>query len=458
MSLAELRERHPRFIYESFQLDQQDRQLRAQFNFRLEPNVVFKPEVVIPVNRSLEDSEIDNLVFHLGLIEMISYWKAACPQEVLIDAGQLTDQQVAWWHDLFIHGLGEFFYTNNIDFTSDDFINFSFNPTRSFAPNTVPQPGLEGDLILVGGGKDSAVTLEILRETDHRRRALILNPTRAAIDSARIAGYDNPIIVKRTIDPKLLELNQRGYLNGHTPFSAYLAFLGVFVGIVHEYKNIIVSNERSAGEGNITFHRLEVNHQYSKSYRFEKLFREYCRQYLNGDIQYFSFLRPLYDLQISAIFATYSDHHLSFRSCNVNQKEDSWCGACSKCAFVYMSLFPFLPYERTMQIFSEDYFLKPEMEQHIRQLLGLGKHKPFECVGTIEESILAVALSIQKYRSLKMPVPPLLLSLEGELGIHDGRTIKMLEERVTNKWSNKNFLPPDYVALLKDAIRRARPE
>lgn len=452
MMLPELRERHPRFIYDSFQTEQRNEELHVRFHFLLEPDVVFTPEIVLPQNHSLDQQELENFAFHMGLIEMISYWKTACPQEIKIEAGQLTEEQVSWWHDLFIHGLGEFFYQNSIDFTPPDF--FRITSDQSKEPNVPVQKPLtlSGDLILLGGGKDSTVTLELLKDSPVRKKPLILNPIRPAIESAKIAGYSDPLIVKRRMDSKLLELNQKGYLNGHTPFSAYLAFLGVFIGTLHRYQNIIVSNDRSAEEENILFHGQRINHQYSRSFHFEKLFREYCAKYLNPQVQYFSFLRPLYEIQISQLFAKYPEHHLSFRSCNVGQKEDVWCGACAKCAFVYVSLFPFLSFERAKEIFGEDYYFKSEIVPFIRELVGLEGHKPFECVGTREESILAIALAIRKYKSAGKQIPPLLLSLERKLGLDDAKTVQLLEEEIQKGWNYQHFLPEEYVKLLKESL------
>lgn len=453
MALPELRARHPNFIYESYKLEEQAEDIRIVFQLKLDPDIVFQPEVVIPGGRKLEEQSLSNLAFHLGMIESISYWKAACPQNLLVEAGNLSDQQIAWWHDLFIHGLGEFFFQNNIDFTPEDFLNILPNRTK---PESQPAKTekLDGDLILVGGGKDSAVTLDVLKSVKTRKGILILNPIQSALDIARQSEYPDPLVVQRKIDPKLIELNESGYLNGHTPFSAYLAFLGVFVGLVHGYENIIVSNERSSGEANIEFKGLEVNHQYSKSYRFERLFREYCSRYLTSDSQYFSFLRPLYDLQISSTFARLPKYHSSFRSCNVGQKENAWCGSCAKCSFVYVSLFPFVPYDKLTNIFGSDLFTKPATQKYIRDLAGLGQHKPFDCVGTIDETRLAVALSARKYRTLGNSTPPFVESLEKDLGISEDETIKMLEKRITNEWDDENFLPPDYARLLRSALQK----
>lgn len=455
MAIAELRQRHQRFIYDSYNLKPTDGKLNVQYHFMLEPGIEFSPMIAIPIVKDYDEKKIENFAFHLGLIEALSYWKAACPPELFVKAGKLTDRQISWWHSLFIHGLGELYYKNGIDFTPQDFLSITSNPNKEIIP---PQPleSFSGDLVLVGGGKDSAVTLEILKQSERRKKALILTPIRSAINSARVAGYDDPIVVERTIDPKLLELNKNGYINGHTPFSAYLAFLGVFVGVLNDLENVISSNERSAAEGNTIYRGMEINHQYSKSIHFEQIFREYVTKYLSGNIQYFSFLRPLFDLQISNLFSRYPKHYSTFRSCNVGQKENVWCGECAKCAFVYLSLSPFISSTQMNRIFGEDYFRKEKIGESIIDLVGLGKNKPFECVGTIEESKLAIALSIEKYRREGKEIPPLLTILGQRLGIGEETALFALKERVSSEWGEENFLPDEYIILLKNALSKGK--
>jgi len=36
----------------------------------------------------------------------------------------------------------------------------------------------------------------------------ILNPNDVTLECSKIAGYDNPWIMKRTIDPQIIELNK----------------------------------------------------------------------------------------------------------------------------------------------------------------------------------------------------------------------------------------------------------
>ena len=450
IALADLRRRHPRLTYDSYSITSGP-ELRIVFQFTLEPDVIFRPEIRIPNPGPLpKAADLERLVFHLGLVEAISYWKAACPPQFVVRAGGLSEDQKAWWTDLFIHGLGEFFYTNGIDFTSREFLTIVSDAGGDGDVRTTTQTA--GSLVLSGGGKDSAVTLELLRNSAEHIGALVLNPIEAACSAVEVAGYPGPILVKRTIDPKLLELNAAGYLNGHTPFSAYLAFLGVLVGVLHGYRNVIVSNERSAGEENVMFHGMHVNHQYSKSLRFEARFRQYAARYLTADVEYYSFLRPLYDLRCTQLFSRYPRHHLSFRSCNVNQKLGSWCGRCAKCAFVYVSLVPFVGYEQALRIFGGDFLADDTVAGHLRAMTGVELHKPFECVGTVNETILALYLTVETYGRSGIETPDILKELQSKLNLSPG-AVHQLAREILGSWSPDHYLPASHEEILHRAHR-----
>ena len=171
---------------------------------------------------------------------------------------------------------------------------------------------------------------------------------------------DNNHIIEiyRTIDKKLIELNSQGMINGHTPFSAMLAFTSYFVAYLLSKKYIALSNENSANESNVIGEK--VNHQYSKSFEFEKDFEEYSNKYLKAPVKYFSFLRPLNELQIAKIFSKHEKYHKTFKSCNVGSKEKEWkwCCNCAKCLFAYTILSPFLYKKKLVDIFGEDMFEK----------------------------------------------------------------------------------------------------
>lgn len=390
MGFKDLRNKHPEFIYNSFKINYEGADLKVSFDFDISPDINFRPEIILP-NVSL-NKDIDNLVFNLGLIEMLSYWKATCSSKIIIKAGFLNEDQIKFWKKLLIKGLGEFFYTNKIDFTEKKLVEFIVESKNKFSKFDGQLK--KRDLILVGGGKDSAVTLENISKDKKEFNCLLLNPTNAAIKIAEISGCKNPIIIKRTIDPKLIELNKQGYLNGHTPFSAYLAFLGTLTGVLYNYKNIVVSNESSSNEGNVLWMKHEINHQYSKSLEFEKDFQSYSRKYL-ANTNYYSYLREFNELEIARQFARMEKYHKLFVSCNRGSKMGGiWCGQCSKCLFAYLMLFPFLG-EKLKIIFGKDLLDDENLSPIMEELLQLpGKFKPFECVGTKEEIKYAMLLGI----------------------------------------------------------------
>lgn len=419
-----LRKKHPEFVYQGYEYEIKRGRLKIKFHFKVAPDIDFSPALEIPLENA--EVEIDNFVFHLGLIELISYWKATCSPKIIIKAGKLSGEQILWWKNLYINGLGEFFYHNKINFKHGKFFEI-LSEGRSYSRSS--RNKVAGDLVLIGGGKDSAVTAHALRGGS----ALLLNPTPAAIKVANLAGFDEQIIVKRVIDERLLQLNKQGYLNGHTPFSAYLSFLSLLVAQIYGFKNIIVSNETSAGEANLEYLGLKVNHQYSKSYDYERRFRQYVDRYLSKHTNYFSFLRPLGELQIAALFSKTQKYDRAFNSCNAGRGK-YWCGECAKCAFVYLVFAGLMEETRLRTIFGKrDFFENKKIRQFIKDLTGEGAHKPLDCVGSEEESRMAVKL---------------LKGTDKEKG--------EIFERIKNDWSNEHFLPKQYEVVLKGEMQRLK--
>jgi hypothetical protein len=382
------RNQYKRFVYESFDFKRTSEELSISFDFNLDNKFFFRPSIQIPLKSftiidNLSDDKLRNFVFHIGMVELISYWKAACPKEIVIKPYHLNEDQKQWWKHLYYNGLGEFFYLNSIQTSIDDFVHLNSESQENLQSESLK---LDDSVIIpVGGGKDSAVTIELLSEENDRNLLLILNPRKACTDTAAVAGFseDRTIIVNRTIDPLLLKLNDEGYLNGHTPFSALLAFVSILCAAITGRKHIALSNESSANES--TVEGSSVNHQYSKSFEFEKDFREYYVKYISADINYFSFLRPVSELQIARLFSENEKYFPVFKSCNAGSKTDIWCCHCSKCLFTYIILSPFIAKEKMLAIYGKDLLNDKSLMHEFNQLIGVAKTKPFECVGTIDE-------------------------------------------------------------------------
>jgi UDP-N-acetyl-alpha-D-muramoyl-L-alanyl-L-glutamate epimerase len=465
MTLAELRQKHPRFIYESYQAELVAEGLQLTFHFKLEPDIEFHPiqtlKGVTAEQWHTMPEEVRQLwVFHIGLALIPSYWKAAAPQEILIKAGFLTEAQLKWWQTLLIKGMGEFFYVNDIDFTVPDFLSIVVDPSQTAQP-TQPwsfTPTSEY-LIPVGGGKDSALTLCLFDEHQLDYGVFVLNGIQSAFNISNAAHPKQLLTASRVIDPKLLELNENGYLNGHVPFSAHLAFVSRLVGLLFGYRSVVISNEGSSNEGNLEFHAHIINHQYSKSYEFELGFENYLHQHnlMPPDPvmpAYFSLVRPLYELQISRLLincSTFEQYASLFRSCNKGHATNSWCGDCPKCLFTFVSFYPFLAEEKLVDIFGSNLFEKANLIDDARALLGVTNAKPFDCVGTKEENAAAFYLSCKKNTDQDRPLPLILQQVWDEV-LSKQTNLDQRAQAILSSWNPEHQVPATLAEILKHAL------
>lgn len=440
----ELRNKYDTFIYDSYEIEELENTTKITYNFVVPSLTQYKP--TLEVKKFKIDSFTKNLIFHIGLVELVSYWKATCSKNVIIKAGYINKEQIEFFKKLYFYGLGELFYTNGITPNYDDFINIKceLKEQNIEIPNYVGN----GNLIPIGGGKDSNVTLEIMKSDFEDNLCFIINPKQVTLSCAQTAGYLNEkiVTVKRTIDKNLIELNKQGFINGHTPFSALVAFLSYFNAYITGKKYILLSNESSANESNVD--GTKINHQYSKTYEFECDFNEYTKKYFKIDIKYFSLLRPLSEYQIAMLFSNYEKYHEIFKSCNVGSKKEPWhwCCSCPKCLFVYIILSPFLYKEKLIRIFGEDLFEKEDLLDIFIELTGYGKTKPFECVGTYEEVRYAITKTISK-----LDKQPYLLKYYKE-----HFELENLNKNLENKYNRENNLNPYFENLLKSELKKWR--
>lgn len=443
----DLKTKHPAIHYRnySYSWDKSSQNLTIKFDFLLEPDLAFTPESTIRFSQPVKSKPIDNLVFHLGLIELLSYWKAAAPDQVVIHSGSLSTEQIKWWQKLFRLGMGEYFATNNLKiFTPDIICKAEFISSSS---SVISEPN--GNLILVGGGKDSCVTLDSFKH-QKSNNVLLVNPTPAALKTSQIAGFTRPIRVERQIDPHLINLNQQGYLNGHTPFSAYLSFLSLIVAELLNFKYILASNEQSANEPTTNYHGQPVNHQYSKSFEYESDFRNYTSQFLTTTSEYLSFLRPLYELQIAKVFSRLHSYHSSFVSCNVGGSKGIWCCQCPKCLFNYLILSPFLEESVLAKIFKDNLLHNQQLAPLMNSLISPKLSKPFECVGTQKESLIAAYLLMEKIQQTQEPLPYLIQLIKSDI-LSQPRIQSQTQDLLT-QFTSKHHLPSPYQKMLKQLI------
>lgn len=358
--------------------------------------IVFDPAMY--AGKQLPQAAITRILENLLLVLGISYWKAYCPRDIVIKPFTLTRAQAEFWNTVYTKGLGEFFYQNNIDYRG--LVAFPFDE-HAESPSLANIQTNEASLVMLGGGKDSIVSAELLRKEGKPFSLVALSPSE--IHKQVAAAIGAPLIpISRTLDPALFELNkQPGVYNGHIPISAVYAWVDVLAAALTGNRYVVASNEESANYGNVEYLGTEINHQWSKSFEFETLFQQYLRDFVTTDIHYYSLLRPMKEIQIVEEFSKYPKYFGVFTSCNTNfrilEKQDKrWCGTCPKCAFVFLLLSAYLPKEQLVDIFGKNLFADESLLPLYRELLGLVGIKPFECVGTPEESKEAFLLAAKK--------------------------------------------------------------
>lgn len=343
----------------------------------------------------------DGLLSLLHWVAGVSYFKTAATPLVSCESGTPGPATHALLEALYSEGLAEFAYTNSLPALP--------RPRFPQQPLTIAVPAGEARerepkrmLVPVGGGKDSAVAIEIMRRTPLELALFSVGDAAPIARTVAVAGLPH-VLARRRLDPGLAELNSEGALNGHVPVTAIVTAAALLSASLRGFDTVAMANERSASSGSLSWDGVVVNHQFSKSLRAERLLSAAVAELAPG-MSVFSLLRPASELAIARAFARMSAYHRAFTSCNRIFRIDpalrsaSWCCECPKCRFVYLVLAPFLAPERLREIFGRDLLAEEAQFEGFALLCASGGHKPFECVGEEQESVAAIRLLAQDAR------------------------------------------------------------
>lgn len=371
--------------------------------------------------RELPSTLLNHALESIHLILGISYWKMYCPPKIQVSSTSLSEKQAEFWKIVYRKGLGEFFYRNNIDFR--DRINFPYQEDTEGDYFEIPTQ--KRALVGIGGGKDSIVSVELLKHHGIPITGYVVENKgqHTSVDALVKKMNIGSIKVVRELDQQVSQL--KDVYKGHVPVSAIYAFVGILTALFYNYAYVIVSNEDSANEGNAYLNGEMVNHQWSKSIEFEELAQEYISSFITPSVTYFSLLRPFSELKVVELFIKYPYYFNHFSSCNRNftitnahKHSLHWCGECPKCAFAFAMLSAFLPRVDVHRIFQKNVYADEQLIPLYKELLGIGEIKPFDCVGTPDEVITAM------YKAY----------VSGEYA--DTEVMKMFEQEIVNKGYN----------------------
>jgi hypothetical protein len=382
--------------------------------YALDEEIFFVEKLDLPVEvgrlREVDREQVDGLLALLHWVAGVSYFKAALPPRVVFESGDPPPATSALLEALYSEGLAELAYTNGLQGLPRP--RFARSPQlgggdRQPSPASVRRASVPHGsgpvelplgriLVPVGGGKDSAVALEIVRRSGVELALFSLGDAPPIARTVAVAGLPR-LLATRTLDAMLLALNGEGAINGHVPITAIVSCVALLTAALNGFDAVAMANERSASAGNVSWDGVEVNHQFSKGLRAERLLSAAVSE-LAPDLSLFSVLRPASELAIARAFARMERYHAAFTSCNAIFRIDpalrasSWCCDCPKCRFVYLALAPFLAPEPLQAIFGHDLLDDERQFEGFAQLTATGGHKPFECVGEEQESLAAMRL------------------------------------------------------------------
>ena len=422
-------------IFESFLLDQAAGTIT--FRYRVD-DTVFTPQLELDLTHVDTVDALMAAAFTLGLAELPHFWKATRAPHIHIQAGALSEEQVRFWEHTWKHALGEFFYVHGID------PHTAFRVTADpHAPHyELSQAPLRAHaLVPFGGGKDSVVTGEQLLGAEKSFAWFTLDRGFATEQTYTVSGNERHVSMLRDVPTyfrEVIALHEHGAPNGHVSVTATYMASAVLAACLHGFQDVILSIERSANEANTSIGDFPVNHQYTKSFAFEEAFADYVRAHVHPTMRVFSLLRDSYELQIMQAFVAHPQYHPVFMSCNAGLQDRAWCGMCAKCAFVFAGLAAFMPLAEVTKLFGKNLFDDMTLLPLFRDLIGAGDHKPFECVGTYQENLLALYLAQERYvhEHHSRPLPPILAALD----LHAGAAYRHLLDEV----GQEHIIPVDY--------------
>jgi hypothetical protein len=332
---------------------------------------------------------------HLAL--GVSYYKKFLPPRIAHPYA-MDANEAAFWNSNWQNGLGEFLYVNKLDvarvahFGEQDGIKFEGSGASDAS----------GAILGIGGGKDSIVAGELLKDVGVPVAGFVMATGEQLGQAASVAAtMQVPLhAVKRKLDTQLIELKgQPGTYSGHVPISMIFGLVGAALAIAQKAAYVVVANEASASIPRIMWGDRAVNHQWSKSYGFEKDLQRFIQRSIAGQITYFSAVRQLTSIGIAKLFTklpryfeVFTSDNSVFRIDPAKRPSGRWSLESPKSLSSYLLLAPWLSDTDVARIFTIDFLNEPSLSTLFLELTGVEGEPPLDCVGTVEELVLSVNL------------------------------------------------------------------
>ena len=163
------------------------------------------------------------------------------------------------------------------------------------------------------------------------------------------------------------------------------------MALQHGFTEVALGITRSTDEHNLVWEQTgeAINYLWGMSGVAEQLLHAYVRTELAANLTMFHVLRPIYDIIVFSMLRRDLDAVPATHSC---AQHKPWCGRCAKCLYVWMNYAAWLPAETVTATVDVNLFDIAENRTILRKMLGLESYKPTDCVGTVSEARLALAM------------------------------------------------------------------
>jgi len=406
-----------KFIYEAVLID--DDHNAINFSYTLLNNnqrYTFNEVLILPCSINRSRSVMSCLrALHIAL--GISYYKLFVPH-VIEHPYKMDVGETEFWNEVFINGLGEFMYINKLPI--DRLAKFKPQSGMELAYDDNSVVFDKGALLGIGGGKDSIVARELLRDINIKTSGFVLASQDVVGVSGKVAKLMDIelLVIKRYIDTKLIELQQQdGAYNGHIPVSLIFALCGSLLAANYGFNYVILADESSSSIPRVTWNKRLINHQWSKSFEFEVMFKEYIKLNVNEAIEYFSIIRQLSSVAVAKLFANYPLYFQDFTSDNfvfrinpANRPKNRWSLESPKSLSSFILLAPWLSVDDLVHSFGSNLFNEDYLEPMFLSLFAINSTQPLDCVGTVTELKLSLNLSYRQSKFIDTKLMKLAIS------------------------------------------------
>ena len=109
-----LRKEFGNFNYDGFSIKKGEASISICFDFSIDGLCGFHPTITIMTDNldiinSFNSERGRSIVFSLGMVEAVSYWKCVCSENFNIRCGRINQEDKLWWKKLWFNGLSEMF-------------------------------------------------------------------------------------------------------------------------------------------------------------------------------------------------------------------------------------------------------------------------------------------------------------------------------------------------------------